>query len=147
MSETLSEPTVLQGWNRALRIGVCEHCNSSYLLPVALVSLDQSQAPLCPTCFHEALSMIQEGVDQLPYTQPPELFIPFQISADRTRFVLENFAKTGLFQPHDLTPSNLMKRLQRVYLPSWLVDAEVEAQWQAEAGFNYEVVSHQNIYR
>jgi hypothetical protein len=33
-----------------------------------------------------------------------------------------------------------------VYLPMWLVDSEVQATWQAEVGFNYEVVSHQERF-
>jgi hypothetical protein len=45
-----------------------------------------------------------------------------------------------------LTPEKLVARLKSVYLPVWLVDLDVHARWQAEAGFNYQVVSHQDKY-
>jgi hypothetical protein len=36
--------------------------------------------------------------------------------------------------------------MTRMYLPVWLVDAKVRANWQAEAGFDYQVKSHQENY-
>ncbi len=37
-------------------------------------------------------------------------------------------------------------RLKRIYIPMWLADAEVIAVWKAQAGFDYEVLSHQDRY-
>ena len=31
-------------------------------------------------------------------------------------------------------------------VPVWLVDGEVQAEWRAEAGYHYQVVSHQDRY-
>jgi hypothetical protein len=46
-----------------------------------------------------------------------------------------------------LRAETLRSRLRRVYLPAWLVDSDVAAVWQAETGFDYQVVSHQESYR
>jgi hypothetical protein len=45
-----------------------------------------------------------------------------------------------------LTPENLRARVRHLFLPMWLVDTEVRASWQAEVGFDYEVVSHREQY-
>lgn len=57
-----------------------------------------------------------------------------------------SFSKSIPFAPADLVARNLFNRLQRVYLPVWLVDCRIQANWQAEAGFDYDVVSHQDHF-
>jgi hypothetical protein len=78
--------------------------------------------------------------------QPPELYLPFTVTGDTLSQTIEKFAGGIWFAPADLNPQNLKSRLQRVYLPMWLVDSEVVAIWQAETGFDYEVVSHQDSF-
>ncbi len=78
---------------------------------------------------------------------PPETrLIPFSLSPTALESSIQSFAKDIPYAPDDLNPRQLRSRLQAVYLPMWLVDAEVQATWQAEAGFNYEVVSHQEKF-
>jgi hypothetical protein len=77
----------------------------------------------------------------------PELAIPFTTHMDRVRTGLHQFVKETWFSPADMTAGNLNKRLQRFYLPMWLVDADAQARWQAEVGFDYEVVSHREQFR
>lgn len=48
--------------------------------------------------------------------------------------------------PSDLKAGKLRQRLQTVCVPRYLVDAGVEATWQADAGFDYEVVSHEEHF-
>jgi hypothetical protein len=50
------------------------------------------------------------------------------------------------FASPDLNPQALAKRLKRIYLPQWLVDVGARGSWQFEAGFDYQVVSHQERY-
>ena len=59
---------------------------------------------------------------------------------------INKFASKIPFAPKDLTSQNLRSRLCRLFLPMWLVDAEVQAKWWAEVGFDYKVVSHQAHY-
>ena len=59
---------------------------------------------------------------------------------------MQGFSQGIPYPPADLSPENLQQRLQRLFIPAWLVDASALASWQAEAGFNYEVVSHQEKY-
>ncbi len=145
MSDTTSPQTRLyQDWGFDARYAVCNHCGWSYLLP------PQIQSKTCPHCFrseldvHEALAPDFE--QNLVHTAPPELVIPHQLPAEEIAKRVQDFARGIPFAPRDLTPQNLAGRLQQIFLPIWLVDASVRATWQFEAGFDYQVVSHQERY-
>jgi len=59
---------------------------------------------------------------------------------------IEQFAGAIPYPPEDLDPQALLQRLVILYLPMWLVDGDVRATWEAETGYNYQVVSHQERY-
>jgi len=133
-------PDLISTWGVNLEAAVCEQCDWSYLLPAG-------QPPLyCPHCFQAALTPLAQQVAYLPYTRPPELVLPFTVSAEKLGQAIQDFAHQIWFAPGDLKPQNLQARLQRLYLPLWLVDSEAQATWEAEAGFNYDVVSHQDKF-
>lgn len=119
---------------------VCPACDRAFL--VAPASLPQR----CPHCLDETLDEI-ENSDQLPPTPAPELVVPFGVSADDLAQQIKAFANSYRFTPPDLTPEKLKSRLTPQYLPVWLVDCKVSTKWQAEVGFDYEVVSHSEAYR
>lgn len=72
--------------------------------------------------------------------------MPFQAKRQLLEDKLARFARSIWLAPADLKVATLENRLQAVYLPMWLVDAQVQAKWQAEIGFDYEVFSHQEAY-
>ncbi len=72
--------------------------------------------------------------------------LPFTVTKETLQQNVAQFVKNTKFAPADLTPQNLNSRLQPLYLPFWLVDASTEARWQAEVGFNYQIVSHQEKF-
>jgi hypothetical protein len=131
---------LIAAWGVDLQAAICEHCDWSYLLPVGLLPA------YCPHCFQTLLTSLTGQVDDLLYSQPPELILPFAVSTEKLAQNIQTFAKGIWFAPGDLNPQNLKERLQRIYLPMWLVDSDVQATWQAEAGFNYEVVSHRDQF-
>lgn len=99
-------------------------------------------AESCPHCYQAALELVTlDG--SLP---PAELWLPQQLSADSIRHRIDHFAKGLRFAPPDLNADTLLARVQPLYLPLWLVDSDVSATWQAEVGFDYEVVSHQEQF-
>lgn len=115
---------------------LCPHCDWSYQTP--------DDAPeRCPHCWMGKLTPVEETAFPL---LPAEKYIPFNISNPTLDGNILAFARGIPFAPKDLTPANLRKRLQAIYLPMYLVDADVEATWQGEVGFNYEVVSHREQY-
>lgn len=123
-----------------LQAAVCEVCDWRYLLPA------ERSLPRCPHCFEGALVPLREEVEALPTVRPPELVVPFGLSRETLARGVEAFAGAIPYPPEDLNVEALESRLDEVYLPTWLVDVDVEAVWEAEAGYDYQVVSHEERY-
>lgn len=125
-------------WTSNQLAAACPHCGRAFLLP-------RDQFPLlCPHCF---LAQLEEmGGDDVPELRPPELIIPPALTSQQVAQTVQNFARGIWFAPKDLRPQHLQQRLRLLYLPVWLVDSDVLAQWRAEMGFNYQVVSHQERF-
>lgn len=131
----------LDQWPSGYQLAVCEACDWLLLLPVEQLS------PHCPHCGQENFTQLDANDDHPIYTQPPEMVATFALSRDRREESLHNFTRQGWFPPEDLTVERLNGRLRPVYFPLWLVDVDVTAVWQAEAGFDYQVVSHREQYK
>ncbi|HEX9019585.1 MAG TPA: hypothetical protein VF806_10375 [Anaerolineaceae bacterium] len=135
--ETLSATSA---WGAALSTAVCEKCHWRYLV-------DAHTTPsLCPNCYQVKLSILPQGLPDMPHPYPPELALPFQVPEGRLAQAIQGFSKGIPFAPAGLNPTELSTRMRKIFLPVWLVDGEVSAIWQAEAGFHYDVVSYQEIY-
>jgi hypothetical protein len=125
-------------WQRALQAVICENCDWTYLTG------DFEGSITCPHCYRASLTRLTD--DDLPQATGPELVVPFQINKEQVQMALDKFARSFWLTPKDLNSRNLLSRLRRVYVPVWLVDSDVSAAWQAEAGFDYQVVSHQEQF-
>ncbi len=136
MNQPLNQVNETGGWGPSLEKAVCEHCDRRFLIQSG------DQPVICPVCYSQPLTRLPEQ-STLPQ---PELFLPFSAHKMTISQSLERFASGLWFPPGDLSVDNLQSRLTFVYLPVWLVDSDVEATWQAGAGFNYQVVSHQERF-
>jgi hypothetical protein len=133
--------SITSSWGREYAAAVCEDCDWSFLI------FPDLQTIYCPHCYQSTLKTIPEGDDrELPYNRAPELVVPFQVTPELLDDSINKFASKIPFAPKDLTSQNLRSRLCRLFLPMWLVDAEVQARWWAEVGYDYKVVSHQAHY-
>lgn len=146
----MTEKNVATDWGFLPAQAACAACGWSFLLPADALPEGGSRPLRCPHCFAAelAISVDLDGAsaEKLPYLSPPELVLPFALSPEGIAQRIASFAQGIPFAPPDLTPKALAARMKRVFLPQWLVDASVRATWQAEVGFNYEVVSHQDRY-
>jgi hypothetical protein len=113
----------------------CEKCNTVFLVPPERVG----QA--CPYCAQGRLAAQTARVRP----EAPERLLPFQKQSAQLRSPLGSFCDFWL-RPDDLTAENLLKRLTPLYWPMWLVDSDLTANWQAEAGFDYQVKSSRENY-
>jgi hypothetical protein len=89
---------------------------------------------------------LSDEVEALPAVRPPEFVVPFALSDETLAQRVVDFARGIPYPPEDLNTAALQARMQPIYLPTWLVDSEVDALWEGEAGFNYQVLSHQEHY-
>lgn len=127
-------------WSEDFIVLICEQCDWRYL-----GQLGDSEAS-CPNCFHTPLTRVENIEDGTLNTYIPESVVPTDTTPEQIKVEIERFSGGIPFSPGDLIPANLLSRIRRVYLPLWLVDAGVSAIWQAEFGFDYQVVSHQDQY-
>jgi hypothetical protein len=130
----------LGAWGLPLQAGVCERCDWTYIFA-------SGEAPdHCPQCFQAPLEILDPAAHPLPGLHAPELSLAFTITGEAIAQSIIAFAGRIPFAPLDLQLENLAGRLQKIYLPMWLVDVQVETTWQAEVGHDYEVVSHQERF-
>lgn len=127
-------------WGKNRALSHCQVCDGNFVLSLSL------ETELCPYCGHTVLTYIDEEKDHPAYTHAPEQMLPFSVPVETLQGNVTQFAKKSWFAPADLTPQNLKNRLQKLYLPFWLVDASAQARWQGEVGFDYQIVSHRERY-
>ena len=120
-------PDAARGFAAASRQVCCQSCN-------AISVLDPSrQAQNCAFC----------GSAQLvPYveTKPafaPESVLPFRRSETEARDGIRAWYRRLWLAPSRLKSRALTDTVRGVYLPYWTFDAEVEADWTADAGHYY----------
>lgn len=140
MSDTAVHPPPITGWDISLQVGLCDRCQRRFLAPSA------SSTETCPNCHRQGLAGLPESLPEMPYPYPPELVAPFSLSRPNLQAAISHFAQGIPYAPDDLNSQTLQARLTPVYLPVWLVDASVNAAWQAETGYDYQVISHQEYY-
>jgi len=126
-------------WDLDLIHVICEVCDCEFLIPPAVAKGQET----CPNCHRDALNPDVQGAATSELAAAPELLLPFTVGTTAAMHEVQKLLEEIRFPPNDFTIENLRKRLRKVYVPVWLVDGDVEAQWRAEVGYHYEVVSHQ----
>jgi hypothetical protein len=142
MPDFIADPTTMfNTWKTELEMVECENCHWFYLSPTGRAQNS------CPHCHRPSLAVIPNHLASAPHPYPPELVVPFNLPRQELDRTIEKFARGIPYPPENLNPRDLQARLSPVYFPVWLVDAQVQATWEGEAGFDYEVISHQETYR
>ncbi|MEO8133325.1 MAG: zinc ribbon domain-containing protein [Betaproteobacteria bacterium] len=120
-------PDSSRGW-QAEKVAVkCQSCQAISVFD------PQKQAQRCQFC----------GSAQLvPYAQTkdafrPESVLPFKIAETKARDLIREWYGKVWFAPNALKKRALTDMVGGVYLPYWTFDAQVDAQWTADAGFYY----------
>ncbi|MBN1584226.1 MAG: hypothetical protein JXA89_26185 [Anaerolineae bacterium] len=124
-------------WGTSLDVFYCSHCHSAHL------AADEIKLAICPVCLRATLTSQPERIRR----ERPELVIPFAIGRQRAEDALAAWCKGMWLRPGELNAKGLGQRLQRYFLPLWLVDGDVEAAWQAEVGYDYQAASFREQYQ
>jgi len=124
-------------WGSPVQAAHCPQCGVAHLIPAIM------QTALCPACFEARL----EPQPTINRPEPPELLIDFKISPTQVKAGFQSWLKGLWLRPKELQPDVLSQRLTRTFIPMWLVDGSVTGTWQAEMGYDYQVVSSQEVYR
>lgn len=128
---------ILTFWGKNLQPAHCPRCNVAHLISVERESIT------CPSCYKADL----EYQPTIIRSEPPELMLEFSISPIQIKDRLREWLKNFWLHPKDLNPDILIQRLNRTFIPLWLIDGNVFGNWQAQMGFEYQVASSQEIYK
>lgn len=132
-------PPLAKPWHARMAPAACSDCQRVFLLPPEALPIQP-----CPQCFRSNLAVLSDPAQIEVF--PPELVMPFRLSPELLQSQVERFSRGIPYPPEDMNAENIRGRLVQLYLPVWLLDAETRAYWQADVGFNYDVVSHQEHY-
>ena len=124
-------------WGMSLQPAGCPVCKRVFLVQAARMGC------LCPACFKGKL----ESQPAWLRPEPPELLLPFGKRQDDLQGLLAGFTRGVWLHGEDFTPQSLFQRLRPAFFPMWLVDSDMTGEWQADAGFDYQVKSSQDSYR
>ena len=120
-------PDSARGW-QADKISVkCQSCQ-------AISVIDSSkQAQRCQFCGSAQLVPYEETKDAFR----PESLLPFKVDEGKARDLIRSWYGKVWFAPNALKKRALTDTVHGIYLPYWTFDAQVEADWTAEAGHYY----------
>lgn len=126
------------GWRPDVVVVVCEACDWRFAVSSGAVPRE------CPHCLETRLATAStEDWGHLEHT--PERIVESAMSDDEMTQALKAFASYR-FKSSDLTVKKLRARMRLTYVPMWLVDADATAEWRAEVGYAYEIVSHEEDF-
>ncbi len=116
-----------RGWNATRRQVRCQSCNAISVLDPA------RQAQTCPFCGSAQLVPYDEK--KAAFT--PESVLPLRVSETQARDGIRAWYGKLWLAPNALKRRALTDTAHGVYLPYWTFDAQVHADWTADAGHYY----------
>jgi hypothetical protein len=116
-----------RGWDAAKKSVKCQSCQAISVFDPARV------AQRCDFCGSSAL---------VPYEQTrapirPESLLEFRVPETRVRESIRQWYGSRFWAPNALKSRALTDTVHGVYLPYWTFDAQVHADWTAQAGYHY----------
>lgn len=116
-----------RGWAAEKTSVKCQSCQAISVFDPARVS------QRCDFCGSSAL---------VPYEQikapiRPESLLEFKLSEPQVREKIRDWYGSRFWAPNTLRSRALTDTVHGVYLPYWTFDAQVHADWTAEAGYHY----------
>jgi hypothetical protein len=116
-----------RGWDATKREVRCASCNAISVFD------PRRQAQQCEFCGSAQLVPYDETRPALR----PESMLPFVVSESAARDRIRQWYGKLWFAPNALKRRALTDTVKGIYLPYWTFDAQVDAQWTAEAGHYY----------
>ncbi len=120
-------PSSDRGWQTATRSVKCQSCQAISVFKPERV------AQTCDFCGSPALV----PYDEIKAPIRPESVLPFQLSQAQVREKVHAWYRNRWFAPNRFKSRAFTDTIHGLYLPYWTFDAQVAAQWTAEAGYFY----------
>ncbi len=120
-------PAADRGWQTPTRSVKCQSCQA-----ISVFKPDRV-AQTCDFCGSPALI----PYDEIKAPIRPESLLPFQLSESEVRNKVRAWYRSRWFAPNRFKSRAFTDTIHGLYLPYWTFDAQVAAQWAAEAGYYY----------
>lgn len=115
-----------RGWKEHRRTLHCDSCGAE------LAVTPQTLATTCPFCASNKVNLSDAtGEDVLR----PHMLIPFKIKGETNRERAREWLGQGWFHPKELAMNATLDRFTGIYLPFWIFNADITADWRAEVGY------------
>ena len=122
-----SIPDDKRGWGAEKHSVKCQSCHAISIYDPAR----QSQG--CEFCGATALVPYEEVKESFS----PESLLPMKVSTSQARELIKAWYGSRWFAPNKLKKAALTDTVKGIYIPYWTFDAQVQADWEAEAGYHY----------
>ena len=120
-------PESERGWQTATRSVKCQSCQAISVFKPERVAQN------CDFCGSPALV----PYDEIKAPIRPESVLPFKLSNSDVRDRVRAWYRSRWFAPNKFKTRAFTDTLHGVYLPYWTFDAQVAAEWTADAGYYY----------
>jgi len=117
------------GWQVQRKTVKCQSCQAISVFDPARVAQN------CDFCGSPAMI----SADDISAPVRPEAVMPFHVAHTKVREDIRQWYASHWFAPNNLGKKALTDTLHGIYLPFWTFDAQVHADWEAEAGHKYTV--------
>lgn len=121
------------GWKTERKTVRCQSCHAISVFDPTRVAQN------CDFCGSPSLL----AVEDIKAPIRPEGLLPFTVADTKVREDIRKWYGSHWFAPNKLGQKALTDTLHGVYLPYWTFDAQVHADWEAEAGYYYTVQDNQ----
>jgi len=125
-------PDDQRGWKAEKTSVKCQSCHAISVFDAAR----QSQG--CEFCGSTALAPYEQVKDSFS----PGSLLPMKVSEPTAREAIRKWYGTRWFAPNKLKKAALTDTAKGLYIPYWTFDAQVHANWRAEAGYHYYETEH-----
>lgn len=116
-----------RGWQTPTRTVKCQNCQAISVFKPERVAQN------CDFCGSPALVPYEETKAPIR----PESVLPFKLSESEVRDRVHRWYRSRWFAPNRLKRAAFTDTIHGIYLPYWTFDAQVAAEWTAEAGHYY----------
>ena len=120
-------PASARGWQTATRSVKCQSCQAISVFKPERV------AQTCDFCGSPALV----PYDEIKAPIRPESVLPFKVTQSEVREKVRDWYRSRWFAPNRFKSRAFTDTIHGLYLPYWTFDAQVAAQWRADAGYFY----------
>lgn len=120
-------PDEARGWQMQTRSVKCQSCQAISVFKPERVAQN------CDFCGSPALV----PYDEITAPVRPESVLPFKMNQGEVRDRVHRWYRSRWFAPNKFKSRAFTDTLHGVYLPYWTFDAQVHAEWTADAGFYY----------